>query len=108
MRPPSQLQISLIAATAALLASAADARTVSIQFSAANFSNPLTIDNTYFPLVPGTTFTYEVVEHDKANYCTDVTGLGPEIVIGTGSPGADQLRSRLTGPVGRPRRRSAA
>jgi len=59
MRPPSQLQISLIAATAALLASAADARTVSIQFSAANFSNPLTIDNTYFPLVPGTTFTYK-------------------------------------------------
>ena len=59
MRPPSQLQISLIAATAALLASAADARTVSIQFSAANFSNPLTIDTTYFPLVPGTTFTYK-------------------------------------------------
>jgi len=59
MRPPSQLQISLIAATAALLASAADARTVSIQFSAANFSNPLTIDNNYFPLVPGTTFTYK-------------------------------------------------
>ena len=51
--------VSSLAAAAALLATAADARTVSIPFSASNFPGQPTIDNTYFPLVPGTTFTYK-------------------------------------------------
>ncbi len=39
--------------------SAALARTVTIPFSASNFSNPLDIDNPYFPLIAGTTWTYK-------------------------------------------------
>lgn len=50
---------SLALAAALLAAAAANARTVTIPFSAANFSSPLDIDNTYFPLEPGTTFTYK-------------------------------------------------
>lgn len=48
-----------LALAAALLATAADARTISITFSASNFTHPLDIDNTYFPLEPGTVFTYK-------------------------------------------------
>jgi hypothetical protein len=61
MRTPKHLRTtSAIAfAAAALLATGADARTVSIPFSASNFTDPLDIDNTYFPLEPGTTFTYK-------------------------------------------------
>jgi len=33
-----------------------------------NFSNPLDIDNPYFPLVPGTTFIYEGTTHNKSTY----------------------------------------
>lgn len=33
-------------------------------FSAATFSNPTQIDNTYFPLVPGTTHTYQAETED--------------------------------------------
>lgn len=51
---------STLALAAALLAStAAGGRTISIAFTPASFSNPLDINNTYFPLVPGTTYTYE-------------------------------------------------
>jgi hypothetical protein len=42
----------------------AHARTVTIPFSPSNFSNPLNIDNPYFPLVAGTTFTYEANTKD--------------------------------------------
>jgi hypothetical protein len=49
---------------AALLSSGAAARTVSIPFSASNFSDPLDIDNRYFPLVPGTVFTYKATTTD--------------------------------------------
>ena len=37
-------------------ATGAGARTISIQFAAANFSDPLTIDNGYFPLIAGSTY----------------------------------------------------
>jgi len=60
--------ISSLALAAALLPSGAMARTISIPFSAANFSDPLTIDNNYFPLVPGTTYTYKA---DTADGCED-------------------------------------
>src|SRR5205085_3887124 len=33
-------------------------------FSASNFSNPLTIDNKYFPLIPGTTLIYKAATKD--------------------------------------------
>jgi len=47
------------AALAALLPAGASARDISIPFSASNFSDPLTIDNEFWPLVPGTTFIYK-------------------------------------------------
>lgn len=47
------------AALALLIATPAQARSISIPFNAANFSDPLDIDNVYFPLVPGTVFTYK-------------------------------------------------
>ena len=46
-------------AAAVLVPGMAHATTVSIAFNPAHFTNSTTIDNSYFPLVPGTTFTYE-------------------------------------------------
>jgi hypothetical protein len=54
------LTISSIAIAAVFLTvTPAHGRRVSMPFSAANFSDPLTIDDPYFPLVAGTTYTYE-------------------------------------------------
>jgi hypothetical protein len=50
---------SSLALAAALLASAAHARTLTIPFSASHFPNSPVIDNTYFRLIPGDTFTYK-------------------------------------------------
>jgi hypothetical protein len=50
---------SLVAATALLGSTVSVARTVTIPFSPSNFPFPLNIDNPYFPLVPGTTWTYK-------------------------------------------------
>lgn len=62
MRPPKPSSSIFLAV--GLLASSAYARTVSIPFSASNFSDPVTIDNSYFPLVPGTTLTYKAETKD--------------------------------------------
>jgi hypothetical protein len=96
MRPSSQLQISMIADTTALLSTVAEARTVSIAFSAANFTHPLTIDNTYFPLEPGTTFTYkgetpdgcEVVVTAVTSVMRTIDGVTTRIVHDTAYEGA--------------------
>ena len=57
---PRLLKVSSLAVAVAFLASnPALARTVTIPFIASNFSNPLDIDNPYFPLIPGTTWTYK-------------------------------------------------
>jgi hypothetical protein len=47
-----------------MMASAVPARTIDTSFSASNFSHPLTIDNRYFPLVPGTVLTYKAETRD--------------------------------------------
>jgi len=49
---------------AAFASTAAAARTVSIPFNSSNFSNPLRIDNRYFPLLPGMAWTYEATAPD--------------------------------------------
>jgi hypothetical protein len=53
--------------------------TIEPVFDAANFSNPTVIDNPYWPLVPGTTFTYHSVAKDECQVnditVTDVTPL---------------------------------
>lgn len=54
-----------IAAIAAISSSSPVlARTVTIPFSASNFSDPLSIDNTYFTLEPGSTQTYKAETKD--------------------------------------------
>lgn len=55
---------SSLSVAVAITASAASGRTVSVPFSASNFSDPLDISNTYFPLVAGTTFTYRAATKD--------------------------------------------
>ena len=54
----------LAIAAALLVSTAAVARTVTIPFSPANFSDPLDIDNRYFPLLPGMTWTYKAETSD--------------------------------------------
>jgi hypothetical protein len=52
------VRLSGAAAMTLFLATPAPAATVTIPFNASNFTTPLTIDNQYWPLVPGTTFVY--------------------------------------------------
>jgi hypothetical protein len=64
---PTSARIALLSATTLAIAFTAqplDARTVTIPFSPSNFSDPLDIDNAYFPLVPITTFTYRAATPD--------------------------------------------
>jgi hypothetical protein len=67
---------SSFAAAAALLGSTAGvARTVTIPFSPSNFSDPLDIDNRYFPLAVGTVWTYKADTPDGCEVTrTEVTG----------------------------------
>jgi len=61
---PKAALFPFVGALVAIMPQAAPAKLIPIPFSAANFSNPLTVDNTYFPLVPGTTFVYEAETTD--------------------------------------------
>src|SRR5678815_1664478 len=54
----------LTGSAALFTSSAAPARTVTIPFSASNFSDPLDIDNPFFPLIAGTTWTYKAETPD--------------------------------------------
>lgn len=55
---------TFVVAAAFLASTTAVARTVTIPFNPANFSDPLDIDNAYFPLVAGTTYTYRADTED--------------------------------------------
>ncbi|MCL6739902.1 hypothetical protein LZ518_01960 [Sphingomonas sp. RB56-2] len=58
-----------------LIAPPAAARTIQISFNATDFSDPLDIDNVYFPLIPGTVFTYKGETPDGCEVVvTSVTG----------------------------------
>jgi len=65
--------IPSIALAVLLIPASAGARTVSIPFSASNFSDPLTINNPLFPLVAGTTYTYKAETTDGCE--VDVTAV---------------------------------
>lgn len=56
------------AALALLLAAPAVPATVTIPFDADNFSDPLDIDNPYWPLEPGTTFIYKAETPDGCEW----------------------------------------
>jgi len=64
---------------------------IEIPFDAGNFSDPLDIDNPYWPLVPGTTFVYYAEGEDECelNVFT-VTDLEKPITIG-----ADTIMTRV-------------
>lgn len=64
MHSPRHAMCASAAAAAFLTAGSALARTIELAFSASNFSEPLDIDNSYFPLEPGTTFTYKAETKD--------------------------------------------
>ena len=66
---PTASCFALISAIAG--AGPALATTVSVPFSPTSFSHPLRIDNVYFPLVPGTTFTSRSDTHEGCE--VDVT-----------------------------------
>lgn len=61
---PKAVLLPLVGILAAIVPQASPGKQVSIPFNAANFSDPLTIDNDYLPLVPGTTFVYEAETPD--------------------------------------------
>lgn len=42
-------------------------------FASTSFTDPLTIDNPYWPLVPGTTFVYEPVPNEEENVVNTIT-----------------------------------
>lgn len=66
MRTSAKLRLltSAIASGCAMMATAVPARTIDTPFNASNFSDPLAIDNPYFPLVPGTVLTYKAETKD--------------------------------------------
>jgi hypothetical protein len=53
------------------------------EFDAANFSDPLDIDNPYFPLVPGTVYTYEERSVDDETGETEVEVVTIEVTNDT-------------------------
>jgi hypothetical protein len=50
--------LSVVGAFTLMLPQASSARTISIPFDPTHFTHPLTINNPYLPLVPGTTLVY--------------------------------------------------
>jgi hypothetical protein len=103
---PHHHKLWLSAAVALLAAGHAAARTISIPFSASNFSDPLDIDNSYFPLVPGTTLTYKAETADGCevdvvvvtNETRVIDGVTTRVVHDTAYEGdsctTDPVRSR--------------
>jgi hypothetical protein len=72
--------LGLTLAVAMMLIAPGPARaggTVELEFNPANFSDPLDIDNTYFPLDPDTIFTYMAEGEDGCEW--DVTTVTDEV-----------------------------
>src|SRR6185503_6164509 len=93
----------LLSSAMLLAAPPSSARTISTAFSPANFSDPLTIDNPYLPLVPGTTFVYRSDTADGCEVTTvTVTNNKKKIAAGvTARPVHDVVRvgPTCTGPL---------
>ena len=68
------------------------AMTVEIQFDSDNFDEPLVIDNSYWPQVPGTTFTYKAETPDGCEWSrVTVTNTTKDISV----PGQDMITVRV-------------
>ena len=77
--------LSVAGTVALMLPQASQARTVSIPFNPANFSDPLTIDNPYLPLVPGTVFVYrsetpDGCEETRVTVTNDVKNIAAGVI----------------------------
>src|SRR5574341_790698 len=81
-----RLLIGMIGTIALLLVSMPGTTTPApagdISFSKAKFSNPLVIDNRYFPLVAGTTFIYEGTEDNKSTYEEFIVTDQTKVILG--------------------------
>lgn len=77
-------RLGTAAALALLLAAPASATDVTMIFEADNFDEPLTIDNQYWPLVPGTVYLYKAETEDGCEWSeVTVTSDTKDITIGT-------------------------
>jgi hypothetical protein len=92
-----------VGAFALMLPQSAQAREISIPFNPANFSNPLTINNQFLPLVPGTIMIYR---SDTPDGCeqnrVEVTNDKKKVAAGvTARPVHDQVfaGATCTGPL---------
>lgn len=75
--------IGTIALVLALVAGVGTpAQATDISFTKAKFSNPLVINNRYFPLVSGTTFIYEGMEDNKSTYEEFVVTEQTKVILG--------------------------
>ena len=61
---------------------AAPAQATDISFTKDKFSNPLVINNRYFPLVSGTTFIHEGMEDNKSTYEEFVVTDQTKVILG--------------------------
>jgi hypothetical protein len=100
---PKTALMPVVGALALMLPQSTLAREISIPFSPANFSHPLTINNPLLPLVPGTVLTYR---SDTPDGCeqnrVEVTSSTKSIAAGvTARPVHDQVFSGATcaGPL---------
>lgn len=77
--------LSVVGTVALMLPQAAHARTVSIPFNPANFSNPLTINNPYLTFVPGTVFVYrseteDGCEETRVTVTSDIKNIAAGVI----------------------------
>ena len=95
--------LAFAGAFALMLPQSAPTREVSIPFNPANFSNPLTINNPYLPLVPGTIMYYRSETADGCEQTrVEVTSSTKSIAAGvTARPVHDQVFAGATcgGPL---------
>mgnify|MGYP003292333527 CR=1 FL=1 len=84
---PRHHKFLLSAAAVLLFSSPAAASTITIPFSAANFSDPLGIDNAFYPLVPGMTQTYVAETKDGCEVdVVTVTTYRPPVEASSAPP----------------------
>lgn len=93
MRTRKSTLLPFVGAFALMLPQSAPTRNVSIPFSPANFSHPLTINNSYHPLVPGTVMFYRSATPDGCEQTrVEVTSGTKSIAAGvTARPVHDQV-----------------
>jgi hypothetical protein len=68
--------------TAALPTMSRAGQKIDISFDADDFDDPLTIDNPYWPLVPGTTFTYAAGGDDECELDVFMVTGDKEVILG--------------------------